>query len=215
MALYKSPHALLRINVRSGVPARPHPATGIPDPTSEIKEIVAEFGIGGNEFTVYNPETGQNETYADITGHFFDSVEAAERQGWTEEEHEAVVKIVDDWCRKSPAMVQKIERVHVAAPRPWPTFDENDPEEVVEFATKAGLVPHALRYERENAQRADVIVALEGYLEGLSEVEKQQAESVEEYPEDALAVPKMHGAPQVAAAPQFTDGGISRTLTIS
>ncbi len=213
MALYGSRFSLHRLNVRSGYAARPHPVTGIPDPQSAIKEIVAEFGVAGNEYTYLNPETGQVEVGADITGHFFDSEEAAEREGWTEEEHAAVIAVCDDWCRKTPQDVWKIERVHVSAPKPWPTYDEATAEEANEFAVRLRLVPETLRYERENLDRADVIQTLEKHLAELPAEEQGRADPLNEFPEGAFVVPKGEGA-HVGKSPEFTDGGLLKGAVV-
>jgi hypothetical protein len=46
------------------------------------------------------------------------------------------------------------------APKPWPTFDEDSPGDVVDLALRLNLVDAAVAYESENQAREDVLRAL-------------------------------------------------------
>lgn len=45
-------------------------------------------------------------------------------------------------------------------PKPWPTFDEDDPADIVMIAERINLVDAAIAYERENGQREEVLEGL-------------------------------------------------------
>lgn len=87
----------------------------------------------------------------------FDSVQAQEANGWTDADRE----LVETKLRESHHYgADHIELIPVPAALPWPTYDRDDPESVVLIARATGLVEAAMAYERENAQRQEVLVAL-------------------------------------------------------
>lgn len=201
MALFRSPHKNFRQKVRGELLTR-HPVTG--DVIERKPTIAANFGTLGPEQTIMNPETGSMIVVADIQGGFFDSVAAQQREGWTDEEREMVERKLREIQKTRPDYVEEIVPVHVPAPLPWQTYNELSVAEIVEFAPKLRLVPEALRYERENRARAEVINQLEVELEvaGLA-----NPEPIEEIPADQLKAMEPSGV-TLQSPPRSTDSGI-------
>ena len=87
----------------------------------------------------------------------FDSFQAQAQNGWTDEERE----IVEQALLSSPHLgTDHILLEAVKAQKPWPTYDEDSPEQIVLIARAIGLVDEAITYERENAARTEVLVEL-------------------------------------------------------
>jgi hypothetical protein len=205
--LFKSPHAAMRFNVWPQRYQR-HPVTG--EIIDTIPGYAVEFGRLGPEVTIRNPETGELETFADITGHFYDSDLAAQEHNFTPEQKDTVEQLLLMKCRTVPMYIQLVEKVRVPFPKPWHNYDEMSPEQVVDAAQLLELVPETVAYEQENGQRASILEVLEPILGDLA----RKIEPQFEYAEGALDVPtKVGGIPQgggaVLSAPQGrTDGGI-------
>jgi hypothetical protein len=172
MALYKSAYAAFQVLVRPRIP-HIHPVTGVQ--VGSTKELTAEFGTHGGEMTITDPLTGHLETHALIHGHYFDSVEAAERLGWSPEELETVDATLDELCAKQPYLIAKVEHEAVTASLPWPTYDDTPWREVARFAITLGLAAEALAYERENKNRPKVVEELEAHLTKPVEVQEAVA----------------------------------------
>ena len=87
----------------------------------------------------------------------FDSFQAQAENGWTDEERE----IVEQALLSSPHMgTDHILLEAVKAEKPWPTYDEDSPEQIVTIARAIGLVDAAITYERENQARREILVEL-------------------------------------------------------
>ncbi len=163
MPLYVSPYKNYRQPIHKGIPER-HPATG--DIIGwKIHPLAAAFGKVGDEQMVFNPLTQTMEVVADIQGGVYDTAVAQENEGWTDEERVIVETALDKACETTPLFIRKLNPVHVAAPAPWQTYDATKDARVVTIAAELGLVPEALRYERENANRPDIVAALEAGLD--------------------------------------------------
>lgn len=202
MALYRSPHKGFIQNVHKGTPER-HPTTA--DIIGwKIPRLVADFGSLGGEQTIVNPETGGHVQVADIRGGFFDSQEAQERLGWQDEWREMVERKLDEVAASRPDYVQKVVPVHVPAPLPWATYNEQTAEEIIELAPRLRLIAESLRYERENEARSELVAALEGltYANGLP-----NPEPLSEIPADQLKQMDPQGV-TLQPAPRSTDTGI-------
>jgi hypothetical protein len=205
VALFRSKFTNFRQKVRSPY-AVTHPITGV---VLESKPgVYAEFGVLGPEQTIVNPETGEVTTSADIRGGFFDSDEAAERFNWDAEMKETVEMVLRRELQRRPEFGEEILPVHVPAELPWPTYDAFEPEQVVRLAEELQLVGPTVAYERENLQRADVLVPLLSLLDGLGDDEKRKAE-----PRTAvdLSPAKKGGGVKVGSAPQTTRSGIVKS----
>lgn len=204
-ALFRSPHRLFRQKVTVGIPAARHPLTG--DVTEwKIRPILADhvcFGTAGPEQTMFSPESGTMIAVADIQGGFYNTAEKAKEFGWNDDEHQLVIDKLREVQRTRPDYVQEVVAVRVAAPLPWSTYDELSPAEIVEFAPKLRLIAEAVRYERENLARPDVINPLEVELEtaGLS------ADPLEEIPAHMLEPMDPTGV-TVQTPPKHTESGI-------
>jgi hypothetical protein len=87
----------------------------------------------------------------------FDTRDAQKSFGWTDEEREAVEAKLDN----SPAFGADFIKVEeLRAPKPFPSYDEKEPEEILELVTAAGVEPDvAYRYEVENEARQDLLDA--------------------------------------------------------
>lgn len=169
--LFRSNYAAFRQVVRHEIKV-PHPT--LPTFIDTIKALRAEFGQIGEEYTYFNNLTGQQDVGAEVRGHYFDSVEAQEREGWTDEERVEVEEYLKKIAVRIPDYVQIVDLP--AAPKPWPSYDSMDEKKVIEFAIDADLVEDALKYEVENQNRDLVIVKLRKALEAVpSEGEEELA----------------------------------------
>lgn len=93
----------------------------------------------------------------------FDSRAAQAIEGWTDEEHDIVVEKL----RKSGKNgVSFFEVEEPKRPAPWKGYDElEDTERILAAVDATGVDPvEVIAYERENADREDVIAALEALL---------------------------------------------------
>lgn len=87
----------------------------------------------------------------------FDSDEAQKENDWTDEER----VLVEKKLLESPHLgSDHIELKPVPVAIPWPTYDRDTVEQVVMIARATGLVEQALKYEAQNANRAEVLEAL-------------------------------------------------------
>lgn len=196
--LYVSPIKNFRQNVRSELHTR-HPVTG--DIISTKPAIAAEFGRLGDEQPVFNPLTGEMVMVADIQTGVYDTEVAQAKEGWTDEEREMVERKLDEIAETIPAYVRKLVPVHVAAEPPWQTYTQTPPDRVLALAAELNLVPEALRYERENADREAVVDALEA---AMAPEDAGRAKPLEK-----IDVPKdMKAAVRVGKAPRSTPSGI-------
>lgn len=186
MALFRSRYTNFQQKVRSAVPHYNHLGIEIRrDPS-----LRAEFGILGEEITVVDPETGQPTMIADIHGGFFDSLAAKEQNNWTDDEHDSVVHVLRQTCRTRPDLCEEVLPVHVPAERPWITYDTTDYKVIVDVAKATGCIGDAIRYEKENLNRAAVLADLMAALnelpdeQGIEELAK--SEPREEIPAEKL-----------------------------
>lgn len=208
MALFASNHKGFVQVVRHRTPKSYNHVTG--EPNEYHRRLAAEFGVFGPERQVYNPETGNMTTTADITGGFFDSVAIAEQEGWTDEEREAVEAKLRQVARERPDFVREIIAVAVAAPSPWQTFDATDAGEIVKIAETLGLVPEALRYEREHLNRPILTEPLAALVAEMDEDDQRRADPIMEIPPGALDAGIAHGV-RIGKAPEMTDSGIVKS----
>lgn len=157
--LFQSPHANLEVQCSNQLVKR-HPVTG--DPIETIPAVYARFGKMGATYTYTNPLTHEEETGADITGHFFDTdIEAAEHE-WDEDTKGLVERTLLKFCKSQPDRIKQLEREIPRAALPWPTYDETPVEKVADLASALGLVAEALAYEQENRARPLVLDGLFG-----------------------------------------------------
>ena len=148
------------IKVRPALSVQFSPQGSAPDWAKDAVEKLANWGVG----------VGLNEDPHTRVGSL-DTDDEAKRQNWTPEEKEFVEQALVN------APSNGSEYVICSAPktaRPWGTYDEFVGEEAVAkilyTADLTGVDPKAvLRYERENADREDVVAALEGLIEKYEE----------------------------------------------
>lgn len=192
-----------------------HPTTG---DVIEVKPAIhAEFGRWSGEQAVYNPESGKTEMHADLIGHFFDTDTWAESRNplgdkavakVVAEEKAMVERVLLGKCETVPGMIRLVEMKTIAAPRPWATYDTQEPENIAAAAEMLDLVPEALAYERENAKRPLVVEALEAALAALPKEAKVRAEPRVGFEEGALDAPEPSGV-VLGGAPARTEGGLT------
>lgn len=139
------------------------------EPNRWTKELTAEFAHHGGEFLYTDHLTGATERGAYINGHFFDSAQQAEDKGWSQEEHDLVVEVLDDLCMKRPEHIWVVERAKAA--KPWPTYDETHHSKVVGIAEATGVAAEALAYESENKNRETII---KGLTEALNQAQDEE-----------------------------------------
>lgn len=158
MPLYESCYTAMVVQVRDESPIY-HQTTGVE--ISRTKRLVADFGVHGGEVTMTNPLSGELEKHALIRGRYFDTEEAQQRLGWTDDEHESVVAKLDQICRDEPYLLARVEHREAEAIKPWPTYDETHWKTIPVLAEQLGLVPVTLAYERANKDRESVVELLE------------------------------------------------------
>jgi hypothetical protein len=159
--LYESKYTDLTVLVRSES-VQYHSATGVE--IGRVKPLTAEFGFHGGERMVVNPITNELEPHALIYGRYYDTEEAKERLGWTDDEHEAVVYTLDKLCREQPFLIARVEHEIPAIVKPWPTYDETHWKTIPVLAEQLGLLDTTLAYERENKNREAIVSVLEEKL---------------------------------------------------
>lgn len=135
--------------------------------------LTAEFAYHGGEFKYHDHLTGSTEVGADIRGHFLDTAQQAEEKGWTQDEHDLVVQLLDAQCRKTPEYVWEVTLSKVTAP--WPTYDKMHHNQIASFAENAGLAVEALAYEQQEKNRPAVLEKLTELVNAL-----QASEGAEE-----------------------------------
>lgn len=87
----------------------------------------------------------------------FDTRDYARAHGLTDEEREQIEKILES----SPAFGAEFIKVdEITAPKPFPSYDEKDAEEILEIVESAGIdADVAYRYEAENLARRELLDA--------------------------------------------------------
>lgn len=144
------------IKVHPALSVQFHPTSGVPDWARDAVQKLPGFGAG----------MGHNEDPFSRVG-VIDTDEEAVRQNWTPDEKE----FVEAALLKAPS--SGIEYVVCNTPKvakPWDKYDEFVGEDAIEkILYTVDLIgadaKSVLRYERENAARADVIAALEELVE--------------------------------------------------
>ena len=209
--LFKSPHANMCFNVRPPL-VQYHPVTGVI--IGQQEAIRAEFGQLGDEFPITNPETGEIEMVANISGHFFDTEVAAQLNDWDDATKESVEALLLMKCRQVPGFIQQVVKEHVPAPKPWATYDELEIEAILEVAIATKLLPETLLYERENLQRPELIEALEDRMLEDEDADFTRSEPHMEYAAGALEAERAGPTKpmRVAEPPGRTDGGIVTSI---
>lgn len=130
-------------------------------PISELRELLAEFGVSRGEFK-YEDVDGNLQTGVDISGHCFDLDAQGEQKGWTDEEKEYVANRLLRATTTAPGEIQLYSKAPAA--KPWPKYDEAHHNQIPVLADQLGLVAESLVYERENKNRESVIAKLEELL---------------------------------------------------
>lgn len=177
--LFQSKFANLQVFVRDPIPKR-HPMTG------DIIEggkpaLYVSFGKMGPQYTYTDPLTGLDAQAADINGHFLDTDLEAEEKNWPQEEKELVERTLQAKAKQFPDMLWEIVREKAPAARPWPSYDDTEPEAVIALARQLGLVEETIAYEQENLQRPLILHNLQGLeVEPEPEPEPDEPEPVEE-----------------------------------
>lgn len=125
---------------------------------SEEEENVAIAGLNHTGRPIDQDTSEHVSPRSRISG--FDSVEAQEFNGWTDEERE----LVENTLRTSPFNgIEFLELDSVAAKKPWPSYDNTPADLIADYVQMTGVpLEQVLQYERENANRPDVIETLLG-----------------------------------------------------
>jgi hypothetical protein len=191
--LFKSPHANLRVICRNQIVKR-HPVTG--DPIETVPELVANFGKMGDVYTYDDPLTGEQRQGARMFGGFFDTDVEAVEQEWDEDTKGLVERTLMRFAQTQQDRIQYVPREKVPAGLPWPTYDVQEPEQVIEYARALGLVSEAVAYEKENLARPLILDALEDVAEAPQPAKKTakagpEPETVEEPEAARVGNPKL------------------------
>lgn len=157
--VYGSKAAAYQVLVRPKRDIWNHDGTVLMD---SVPPLTAEFAYHGGEFTFHNPLTGATDIGADIRGHYFDSAQQAEEKGWSQDDHDTVVHVLDKLCKQTPEYVWEVTLAK--AEKPWPTYDETHHNQIPTLAVTLGLVAESLLYEEQNKNRESVIEKLRAEL---------------------------------------------------
>lgn len=153
-----------------------HPVTGTK--IDEVKRLAAEFGVHRGEYLWENPETGEQETHADIAGFFYDLDADALAKGWSDDEKEAMRRRLIEAAQNTPDFC----RIHSSTPAaaPWPRYDSTHHFKIPGLAAELGLVEQALIYEQQTKNRDGVVKALQERLGSVPEPTEPDPEPVED-----------------------------------
>ncbi len=177
MARFVSPHRNFSLGVRAANPAHLGP-DGVMVPA--VSELSADFGadqLSGEDFALAKStfnfrglpiyESGQPVDPSYRVSVFVSEV-AKLKNGWTDADEELVVETLR---HKGPIGQMYVEVVPVAASKPWNGYDElTDESRIVELAVGIGAdLSKVIQYEKENANRTDVVEALEAAMAGADE----------------------------------------------
>lgn len=124
-----------------------------------IRELVAEFGVYGSEYTYEDPLTGTTEIGSEFRGGYFNLDEQAAEKGWDDVEKEVVARHMLQMLNKSWCQFTLYSKPKVAAP--WPTYDSTHHSKIVEIAKATGTESAALAYERQEKNRPSVVAGLQ------------------------------------------------------
>ena len=129
---------------------------------SETPAIEAKFGVLGPEYQ-YESEDGTISTHAAISGGVYDLDQETAEHGWTEEEQQMIVRRLEELEQQPWSGVVRVQAI--AAPAPWPKYDETEETDVIGVAELVGAdLGAVLAYERENKNRAKLVKALNEHL---------------------------------------------------
>lgn len=97
----------------------------------------------------------------------FDSEAAQERYGWTDEERELVEQVLRSSDAYGREFLEVGDEVYSSA-KPWQNYDNiTDAFTIVDLVKLTGVpVEQVIAYEKHNANREDVLEALERYRKG-------------------------------------------------
>ena len=154
--IFKSPYTGFQFIVQGAEPT--YSQTGVI--ISRSKEIVADFGVFGDEYEWENG--GERGVSADIRGGYFDLDSQAEQKKWTSFERALVA-----WRLLAEESRQPDYTLYSKPPltAPWAKYDVTAPDEIANIAEATGFVAEALAYEKENLNRKPVVTALEKILD--------------------------------------------------
>jgi hypothetical protein len=169
--LFQSKFGLYQVFARPEIPHY-HDVTGVL--TGTTKALIAEFGQVGDQFQFDNwLEGGRKDIGVEIRGYYFDSDEAAERLGWTDEEKDSVEAVLLEQCRKTPTWVWHVDREPPPPEKPWASYETTHHFSIPKLAAELGLVKETLAYERATTAREGVLGPLEKKL-AETETESEQ-----------------------------------------
>ena len=93
----------------------------------------------------------------------FDTTVEQEQRGWTDEIREKVEQYL--LAKESyGSAFTRVEKIVVAAGKPWPSYDDTHHFKIPTLAAELGLLDEALAYEQANKNRESVISGLEEKL---------------------------------------------------
>jgi len=165
--LFESKFSCYQVFVRPEIPHY-NDLTGVQ--TGTTKALIAEFGSVGDQFEFSNwLEGGKKDVGVEIRGHYFDSDEAAQRLGWTDDERESVETVLLEQCIKTPTWVWEVNRVPAAPSPPWATYDDTHHWKIPGVAADLNLIHEALAYEKATKNREGVTQPLEEKLAELQD----------------------------------------------
>lgn len=127
-----------------------------------IRPLWAEFGVFGAEYTYEDPITHSTEIGSEFRGGYFNLDEQALEKGWDDREKEIVARHMLQMLPKAYCQFTLYQEAPAQAP--WPTYDSTHHNQVPQIAQATGMVAEALRYERQQKNRATVIEKLEDLL---------------------------------------------------
>jgi hypothetical protein len=177
VARFVSPHRNFAHGVRGGVPTHLGPdGVMVPEQTELIAEFTpdlrtdVERDLALSTFVFRGMPIYENGQPVDPTYRIsvFDSEIAKLQNGWTDSDEQ---EVVESLRHNGPIGQMYVEVLPVAADKPWNGYDDlNDTARIVDLALGIDAdLSKVVQYERENANRPDVIAALEAAIASADE----------------------------------------------
>lgn len=177
MARFVSPHRNFNLGIRNEVPAHLGPdgrmvpyvselsAQFNPDLKTPEDVALAKSTFAFRGLAIYESGKEIDPAYRVSV---FDSEVAALQNGWSADDTEEVIEALR---HKGPVGVMYVEVVPAPAEKPWNGYDElSDAARIVELAIGIDAdLAKVLQYEIENANRQDVVEAIQAAIESADE----------------------------------------------
>jgi hypothetical protein len=182
---FLSPHPGYSVQVIQGREVREtDQVTGAPYTRTEVQPFIANFECGHGVFP-HEVEIALEKFDGSFRGlpentnpvtriAVWDSEAHAKFNSWSDEYHKAVCDRLVNLAEQNPSRLVAVpDKWHA---KPWPSYDEQDEDEIVSFVKILKIDPETVRlYEGENEQRESLMDTLQALSDG-SYVEESTTE---------------------------------------